>query len=256
MLNVAKAGQAVSGQSPAPGGKQTIVIAAPKGTPGTPIIRSVGHVFSIHSSIWSTAFLFSHIYNPAATYHLTLGGVLTVLSKYMHLTAGATPSKIISSGGQIQTGAGGTRYIVVTTKPGQTMGAMTSVQAGSQVMHQVSGGAQGKPMITIVTSASALQAGQHGVQVTSAVTSPIVTSSQLHGNINMDGPSDDVIAPLPQVDGAGDEPGDGEQTGDATEGAEQAPDAPEAEATDAPQDEQGAPPPAEAVQPQDDQVSS
>ena len=73
---------------------------------------------------------------------------------------GATPTKIITSGGQIAQGAGGTRYIVVTTKPGggQSVGGgggMTpiQVQSGSQMMQT---NAQGKPVITIVTSASAV----------------------------------------------------------------------------------------------------
>ena len=51
--------------------------------------------------------------------------------------------------------------------------------------------------------------GQHLTQVTTAMTSPVVTTTQQSGmHMQLDGTYDDVT--LPQLDGPGDEPGDGE----------------------------------------------
>jgi hypothetical protein len=74
-----------------------------------------------------------------------------------------TPHKIITSSGQIATsgGATGTRYIVVTTKPGQTG---TSISQGH---HVISSGQQGKPVITIVTTASNI----------GSISSPVISSA-------------------------------------------------------------------------------
>lgn len=138
MLNVARpAGATVqSATSAGPGGKQTIVIAAPKSRVG-----GVGQ---------PTKFV-------------------TTVPKLSTATSGAT----------------NTQFIVVTTRPGGQTSSVQAVPAGTTAgTRQIIQGAGGKQIITIVTSASALQGALSATgQVASAgqaakvISAPVVVSS-------------------------------------------------------------------------------
>ena len=75
--------------------------------------------------------------------------------------SGSTPTKIITTVpkmAQAQGGGSGTQYIVVNTRPGGTGGITQSTMSkmGTQIIGTAGSAVGGKPIITIVTTASAM----------------------------------------------------------------------------------------------------
>jgi len=119
----------------------------------------------------------------------TAGGKQTiVIAAPKSGVPGATPTKIITSMPKLSTattGAGGTQFIVVTTRPGgggqvSQSHSLASLASGG---HQIINAGGQKQIITIVTQASALQGAlssagtiMANTQVTNTITTPVISS--------------------------------------------------------------------------------